>query len=147
MPEHVAGRVKYLVCVDGSPQSRVAVRFACLRAKNTNGFVVLLTVIEPAEFQHWMAVEDVMKEERRDEAEHLLHDLAAEVNEWAGVIPVFTVREGHIGEVREPAGAVHFLHMSAAGGDLDTEPLSLRVGRGAELKGRKCLKTGTIRTT
>ncbi len=98
MPEHVAGRVKYLVCVDGSAQSCVAVRFACLRAKNTNGFVVLLTVIEPAEFQHWMAVEDVMKEERREEAEHLLHDLAAEVNEWAGVIPVFTVREGHIGD-------------------------------------------------
>ena len=65
VPKHVAGRVKYLVCVDGSAQSRVAVRFACLRAKNTNGYVVLLTVIEPAEFQHWMAVEDVMREERR----------------------------------------------------------------------------------
>jgi nucleotide-binding universal stress UspA family protein len=97
LPEHVAGRAKYLVCVDGTEQSRVAVRFACLRAKNTRGYVVLLTVIEPAEFQHWMTVEDVMNEERRDEAERLLHDLAAEVNEWAGVMPVFTVREGRIG--------------------------------------------------
>ena len=89
MPDHIAGRVKYLVCVDGTAHSRVAVRFACLRAKN---------VIEPAEFQHWMAVEDVMKEERREETESLLQDLAAEVNEWAGVMPVLTVREGHIGE-------------------------------------------------
>jgi nucleotide-binding universal stress UspA family protein len=97
LPEHIAGEAKYLVCVDGTEQSRVAVRFACLRAKNTRGYVVLLTVIEPAEFQHWMAVEDVMNEERREEAEHLLHDLAAEVNEWAGVMPVFTVREGRIG--------------------------------------------------
>ncbi len=96
--KHVAGRVKYLVCVDGSAQSRVAVRFACLRAKNTNGYVVLLTVIEPAEFQHWMAVEDVMQEERREEVERLLQELAAEVNEWAGVMPVFTVREGPTGD-------------------------------------------------
>ena len=81
--EHVPGQANYLVCVDGSPQSRVAVRFACLRAKNTGGNVMLLTAIEPAEFQHWVAVEDVMLEERREEAEHVLQDLAAEVNEWA----------------------------------------------------------------
>ncbi len=98
MPEHIAGRVKYLVCVDGTAHSRVAVRFACLRAKNTNGYVVLLHVIEPAQFQHWMAVVGVMKEERREETEQLLHDLAAEVNAWAGVMPVLSVREGELGE-------------------------------------------------
>ncbi len=97
-PKHQPGRVKYLVCVDGSPQSRVAVRFACLRARNTKGYVVLLTVIEPAEFQHWMAVASVMLEERREEAESLLQELAVEVNEWAGVMPVFSVREGHVGD-------------------------------------------------
>ena len=97
-PKHKPGRVKYLVCVDGTAQSRVAVRFACLRAKNTRGRVVLLTVLEPAEFQHWMAVESVMQEERREEAEHLLQELAGEVNAWAGVMPVFTVRAGRIGD-------------------------------------------------
>ena len=96
--EHVPGQVNYLVCVDGSAQSRVAVRFACLRARNTGGNVTLLTVIEPAEFQHWMAVEDVMLEERRQEAEHILQDLAAEVNEWAGVMPALNVRDGQIGD-------------------------------------------------
>ncbi len=98
IPRHIPGRAKYLVCVDDSPHSRVAVRFACLRARHTGGHVVLLSVIEPAEYQHWLAVEDVMNEERREEVERLLQDLAAEVNEWAGVMPVLLVREGRVGD-------------------------------------------------
>ena len=116
--KHIAGHVNYLVCVDGSAHSRVAVRFACLRAKNAQGNVTLLTAIEPAEFQHWMAVEDVMLEERREEAERLLNDLAAEVNEWAGVMPSLTVRDGHIGEEILAAVAedpsINFLVVGAA---------------------------------
>ncbi len=96
--KRVPGHVKFLVCVDRRPQSRVAVRYACRRAKNTGGAVSLLHVIEPAEFQHWMAVEDVMDEERRGDAEQLLHDLASEVNEWAEIVPEIVVREGDIGE-------------------------------------------------
>ena len=96
--EHVAGRAKFLVCVDRRPQSRVAVRYACRRAKNTGGSVSLLHVVAPPEFQHWATVGDVMEEERRDDAEQLLHDLAAEVNDWAGVVPELLVREGEIGE-------------------------------------------------
>ena len=95
---HQPGRARYLVCVDGSAWSRVAVRFACLRAKNTSGHVVLMTVIAHAEFQHWMAVADVMRDEQREEAEHLLQELGAEVNEWAGVMPELNVREGRIGD-------------------------------------------------
>ncbi|MFP6730469.1 MAG: universal stress protein [Alphaproteobacteria bacterium] len=116
--QHIAGHVNYLVCVDGSAHSRVAVRFACLRAKNAEGNVTLLTAIEPAEFQHWMAVEDVMLEERREDAERLLNDLAAEVNEWAGVMPSLTVRDGHIGEEILAAVAedptINFLVVGAA---------------------------------
>lgn len=98
MPDHIAGRVKYLVCVDGTAHSRVAVRFACLRAKNTKGNVLLLNVIEPAEFQHWMAVGDLMREEARSEGEQLLQRLAAQVNELVGTIPVLYVREGKVRE-------------------------------------------------
>jgi nucleotide-binding universal stress UspA family protein len=97
-PDHVPGRVRFLVCVDRRPQSRVAVRYACRRAKNTGGTVSLLHVIEPPEFQHWAAVGDVMDAERREEAGHLLDDLSLEVNDWAGMRPSLTVREGEIGE-------------------------------------------------
>lgn len=95
---HVPGEVKFLVCVDRRPQTRVAVRYACRRAKTTGGSVSLLHVIEPPEFQHWVAVGDVMEDERRAEAEQLLQDLSSDVNEWAGVLPELCVREGDIGD-------------------------------------------------
>lgn len=102
--DHVAGQVKFLVCVDGSPPSRVAVHFACRRAKNTNGRVALLHIIQPVDFRQWSGVEEMMREERRDEAEALLQELAADVNGWAGVMPELLMREGHIGD--EILGAV-----------------------------------------
>jgi nucleotide-binding universal stress UspA family protein len=95
---HVAGQVKFLVCVDGSPPSKVAVHYACRRAKNTGGRVALLHVIQPADFRHWSGVEDLMQGERWEEAEKLLQDLAADVNAWAGIMPELLVREGRIGD-------------------------------------------------
>ena len=96
--KHVPGQVKFLVCVDRRPQSRVAVRFACRRAKNTGGRVSLLHIVETPEFQHWAAVGDVMENERREDAEQLLNDLSVEVEEWAGLRPELNLREGEIGE-------------------------------------------------
>ncbi len=87
-----------LVCVDRTPRSRVAVRYACRRARITSGNVSLLHVIEPPEFQHWNAVGDAMEEERRAEAKALLGDLAADVTKWAGPPPDVFVREGDVGE-------------------------------------------------
>ncbi|MFQ5786088.1 MAG: universal stress protein [Alphaproteobacteria bacterium] len=94
----VPGRLKFLVCVDHRRQSRVALRFACRRARNTGGTVSLLHVIEPPEFQHWMAVGDTMEGERREEAETLLQELSAEVNELAGIMPELVLRDGRVGE-------------------------------------------------
>ena len=91
---HVAGRVKFLVCVDDSEDCRVALRFAALRARNSGGTLVLLYVIEPADFQHWVAVEKLMEEEQREEAEQLLHDLAAEVYDFAEIRPILVFRVG-----------------------------------------------------
>jgi nucleotide-binding universal stress UspA family protein len=85
---------KFLVVVDDTPECRVALRFASLRAKKTSGGVVLLYVIGPAEFQHWATVENLMKQEAREEAEELLQGLAAEVNEFAGIVPEYRIREG-----------------------------------------------------
>jgi nucleotide-binding universal stress UspA family protein len=116
-PKDSSDRV-FLVVVDETEEMKVALRFACRRARHTGGRVALLFVIEPAEFQHWMAVEDVMQNERRDEVEHLLQDLAAEVNEWAGVMPVLSVREGRIGDeilaAIEEDPSIDFLVIGAA---------------------------------
>ena len=101
---HVAGRVKFLVCVDSSPPSKVAVHYACRRAKNTNGRVALLHVVQPVDFRQWSGVEEMMREEQREAAEALLHELARDVNAWAGLMPELVVREGRIGD--EILGAI-----------------------------------------
>lgn len=97
MPE---GRVSppgdrvFLVVVDETEEMRVALRFAALRAHSTGGKVAMLYVVEPSEFQHWMSVGDLMREEARTEAEQVLQRLAAEVSDLAGSLPVLYVREG-----------------------------------------------------
>ena len=92
-PSSLADRV-FLVVVDDTPEMEVALRFACRRAHNSGGRVALLYVVEPSDFQHWMAVGDLMREEARNEGEQLLQRLAARVNELTGTLPILHVREG-----------------------------------------------------
>ena len=71
----------FLVVVDETEEMKVALRYACRRARHTDGRVALLYVIEPSGFQHWMAVGDIMREEARTEGEEVLQRLAAQVIE------------------------------------------------------------------
>ena len=84
----------FLVVVDQSEELQVALRFAARRAQHTGGRVAMLHVIEPADFQHWMTVGDLMREEARSEAEQLLQRLATRVNELTGQLPILYLREG-----------------------------------------------------
>lgn len=84
----------FLVVVDQSEEMRAALRFACMRARNTGGTVALLHVIEPAEFQHFATIGKIMADEAREQAEELLQQLAAEVNRCSGHVPILYVREG-----------------------------------------------------
>ena len=52
----------FLVVVDETEEMSVALRFAALRARSTGGKVAMLYVVEPSEFQHWMAVGDIMRD-------------------------------------------------------------------------------------
>ncbi len=84
----------FLVVVDDSEEMRVALRYAALRARHTGGRTALLYVIEPSDLQQWMAVESLMREERRQEAEQLLQKLSQDVLEMAGSTPIVHIREG-----------------------------------------------------
>jgi nucleotide-binding universal stress UspA family protein len=84
----------FLVVVDESEEMRVALRYAALRAKRTGGKVALLYVIEPSDLQQWMAVESLMREERREEAEALLQKLSGEIADLCGGLPMVHIREG-----------------------------------------------------
>jgi nucleotide-binding universal stress UspA family protein len=87
-------RRKFLVVVDKSAEYRKALRFAARRAAHTGGIVSLMTVVTPADFQHWRSVEDAMREEAMQEAEKMLYDAAREVQDLVGLMPEVMVLEG-----------------------------------------------------
>ena len=73
--EHIPGQVKFLVCVDASEECKTALKFACMRAKNSNGLVVILYIITPNDIQHFAGVEKVMEREAEEEANRILTEL------------------------------------------------------------------------
>jgi nucleotide-binding universal stress UspA family protein len=85
----------FLIVVDETEEMKVALRYACRRAKHTGGRVALLFVIEPAGFQHWVSVGDLMREEARSEGEEILQRHAAQVNEISGNLPILHLRESN----------------------------------------------------
>ena len=89
---------KFLVIADDTPEFSAALRYACARARATNGRITLLRVLEPAVFEHWSGVRDEMERQQRAEAEALLQKLAAQVVETTGQAPEFLVKES--GDVR-----------------------------------------------
>ncbi len=94
--DHAAARRTrtFLVVVDDSPERAVALRYAALRAARGGGHVALLRVIEPPGQTEWSSVAEMMRQERRAQAEQLLQGLAAEVNRFTGTVPMLYVREG-----------------------------------------------------
>ena len=89
-----SGWRKFLVVADTSPEARLALHFAGRRALATNARVTLLFVMSPADFQHWMTVGELMREEARQDAESALYDLAGEVNRLTGLFPELVIKEG-----------------------------------------------------
>jgi nucleotide-binding universal stress UspA family protein len=84
----------FLVVVDETEEMKTALHFACRRALHTGGRVALFYALEPPEFQHWLGVERVMKEEARQQAEQTLQALAAKVQADTGKMPILYLREG-----------------------------------------------------
>lgn len=87
-------RRKFLAVVDETPECERAVAYASMRAKSTGGVVVLLYVIEPGDFQHWLGVEKIMREEAQAAAHAALDMHATKVRSRLGIEPELVVREG-----------------------------------------------------
>ncbi|MBI3514077.1 MAG: universal stress protein [Proteobacteria bacterium] len=116
-----------LVVIDESAEHQVALRFAALRASHTGGRVAMLYVIEPADSQQWKAVEDLMREERRAEAEATVKRLSELVFEWSGSMPALFLREGKVREellkLIEEEPSISILVLGAATGPEGPGPL------------------------
>jgi nucleotide-binding universal stress UspA family protein len=89
---------KFLVVIDKTRESAVALRFATRRAQHTNGRVTLLCAATPPDFQQWRGVEEIMRDEAYAEAEGMLHEAAKVVNELSGILPELVILYGHTTE-------------------------------------------------
>lgn len=87
-------RRKFLVVIDDTPECGRAVVYAAKRAERTNGSLVMLYVIKPTEFQHWLGVENIMRAEAQEEAETILTRYRAIAREIARIDPEQVIREG-----------------------------------------------------
>lgn len=93
----------YLVVIDESEESRVALRFAARRAAKTGGAVEILALLPATEFVEWGGVQAAIAEEARLRAEALVAHVAGELIDETGMRPALTVREG------EPVAVVRAL--------------------------------------
>jgi nucleotide-binding universal stress UspA family protein len=85
---------KFLVVIDDTVECDRAVTFAAHRVKRTGGTVVLLSVIDSADFQQFLGVEEVMRAEAREEAERLLDARIARIAAIGDVRTETVIREG-----------------------------------------------------
>ncbi|MFZ5609418.1 MAG: universal stress protein [Pseudomonadota bacterium] len=90
---------KFVVVVDDSPECALAIRFAAGRAAHTiGGRVMLFYVLPRVDFMHWMAVEDVMRDEAWTQAEALMTHLAECIYQHVGLYSEVQIREGDAAE-------------------------------------------------
>lgn len=99
---------KFLVVLDDSRECLNAMRFAAMRAANTQGGVQILSVIPPDEFNHWIGVGDIMREEARERIIAHFEVFAKWMRDKQGVDPELVIREGEavneiLGQIRDDA--------------------------------------------
>lgn len=97
---------KFMVVLDDSRECLNAMRFAAMRASNTGGGVAILSVIPPDEFNHWIGVGNVMREEARERIHAHFEVFAKWMRDKQGIDPELIIREGQpvdeiISQVRE----------------------------------------------
>ena len=85
---------KFLVILDDSRECLNAMRFAAMRASRTGGGVAVLAVIPPEEFNHWIGVGDIMREETRERIEVHYEVFAKWMRDRQNVEPELIIREG-----------------------------------------------------
>jgi len=85
---------KFLVVLDDSRECLNAMRFAAMRAAHSGGGVAVLSVIEPEEFNHWIGVGELMREEARERIEVHFEVFAKWMRDKQDIDPELIIREG-----------------------------------------------------
>ncbi|MCR9124607.1 MAG: universal stress protein [Rhodobacteraceae bacterium] len=126
---------KFLVVLDDSRECLNAMRFAAMRAANTGGGVQILSVIPPDDFNHWIGVGEVMREEARDRINAHFEVFAKWMRDKQGVNPELVIREGQpvneiIAQINEDS-AIGVLVLGAGTGKKGPGPLVSQLSRSA----------------
>ena len=87
---------KFLVVLDDSRECLNAMRFAAMRASHTGGGVQILSVIPPEDYQHWIGVGEIMREEARERIRAHFEVFAKWMRDKQGVDPELVIREGEV---------------------------------------------------
>ncbi len=118
---------KFLVVVDRTPESAIALRFATRRAQNTGGRVCLMCAATPPDFQQWRGVEEIMKDEAHADAEELIYAAAKTVNELSGIIAELVIPYGTVtdclGRLLKDDKAISILVLASGAGKEGPGPL------------------------
>ena len=75
----------YLVVVDDSAESRVALRFAARRAAKTGGRIEVLGIVEPQDFVQFGGVQAAIEEEQRLRIEGVVSSAIGEILDESGI--------------------------------------------------------------
>jgi nucleotide-binding universal stress UspA family protein len=113
---------KFLVVIDETPECDRAVTFAAYRLRRTGGTLVLLAVIDSADFQQFLGVEDVMRAEALEEAERNLDTRIARIAEIGAIKIETVIREGRPADaieavIRDDKGFAVLVLAAATGQD------------------------------
>ncbi|MDF2140646.1 universal stress protein [Paenirhodobacter sp. CAU 1674] len=85
---------KFLVVLDDTRECLNAMRYAAMRANHTRAGVAILSIIPPEEYQHWIGVAEIMREEARERIEAHFEVFAKWMRDRQGVDPELIIREG-----------------------------------------------------
>ncbi|MEM6617311.1 MAG: universal stress protein [Pseudomonadota bacterium] len=85
---------KFLVVVDKTPECERALKFAARRAAHSGGGLTILACIEPVDFQHWMGVEKIMREEAEDAARAQIDRAIEQAKATIDIEPETVLKEG-----------------------------------------------------
>ena len=86
----------YLVVVDDSAESRVAMRFAARRAAKTDGRVEVLGIVEPQDFVQFGGVQAAIEQEQRLRIEGVVSASIGETLDESGVEASIIIQQGEI---------------------------------------------------
>lgn len=126
---------KFLVVLDDSRECLNAMRFAAMRAARTGGGVTVLSVIPPDEFNHWIGVGEIMRDEARERIHAHFEVFAKWMRDKQGVNPELVIREGEpvpeiLGLIREDP-AIGVLVLGAGNDTKGPGPLVTQMTRNA----------------